>query len=389
MLSYIAEKNLTMKFKALVLVLFLVALAIFLEIINYFRNKPPNTPLKENISNIETPKEDEPLKPSLFYGVNVEMSQLLPASKNYIVNDKGKDLIDIASDLGINMFRITNGAKVEENSEETFFTKMQWDGVLDKMQEKGIQALILIESPTMYQKDIPPEYLDFVQSYIIDSGVLAHPAVFGVDLYNEPLITDRNIELMKTSAKMVKGRYPKTRLTVGWWAVATNTYDDDNQEIFKWDDYGAGRILEDFTDFYSLHMYGFDKKNLLGIYPDPNQFTRRFISKVKKGLQTKKPLLIGEFGSANGEVVSDQDTVGSPELQANTYVGVYQALGDLKDEQIIGSVSFQFYQRTSTPDAWAILKDKGNYYFPAAYVLQKYAKGNSDIPLSLPLKPVP
>ena len=359
----------------LTLVIVLISFSTYGQaIVNYFnKTELLNAPLIVSTP-LNLPEESEP-NPPLFYGVNVEMNQLLPTSKNYIVNDKGKDLIDIASDLGINMFRITNGAKVEENSEETFFTKMQWDGVLDKMQEKGIQALILIESPTMYQKDIPPEYLDFVQSYIIDSGVLAHPAVFGVDLYNEPLITDRNIELMKTSAKMVKGSYPKTRLTVGWWAVATNTYDDDNQEIYKWDDYGAGRIFEDFTDFYSLHMYGFDKKNLLGIYPDPNQFTRRFISKVKKGLQTKKPLLIGEFGSANGEVVSDQDTVGSPELQANTYVGVYQALGDLKDEQIIGSVSFQFYQRTSTPDAWAILKDKGNYYFPAAYVLQKYAKG--------------
>src|SRR3989304_10096968 len=182
MLSYIAEKNIVMKFKALVLVLFLVALAIFLEIINYFRNKPLNTPLKENISNIETPKEDEPLKPSLFYGVNVEMSQLLPASKNYIVNDKGEDLIDIAFRLGITMFRITNGTPAFSNS-ESIYSKEEWQNVLDKMHDKNIQALILIESPTIYQRNISSKYLDFVQGYVMDSGVLLHPAVFGVDLY--------------------------------------------------------------------------------------------------------------------------------------------------------------------------------------------------------------
>lgn len=374
MISYIVGKNMAVKFRVLVLFLFLIAPVIFLEIFNYFKNQPLDKPIKTDI-NIESPKEDDSYKHPLFYGINVEMGQLLPTSINYVVNDKGEDLIDIAGDLGINIFRITNATKVEEDDKDSIFTKVQWDRVLNKMQEKGIQALILIESPSLYQKNIPEDYLDFVQSYIIDSGVLPHPVVFGVDLYNEPLITDQNIELMGTAAQIIREKYPKTRLTVGWWAVATNTYDDDNQEIYKWDDYEAGRVFEGFTDFYSLHMYGFDKKNLLGLYPDPNQFTRKFISKVKKALQTEKPLLIGEFGSANGEAVSDQDTIGSPELQANTYTGVYQALNDLNDEQIMGSISFQFYQRTGSPDAWAILKDRGNFLYPAAYVLQKYANG--------------
>ena len=360
-----------MKYLGLIILLFSIALVIFA----YFRIKPLRLLINPTV-NIESSKEDAPnFKPSLFYGVNVEMSQLLPTSKNYISNDKGEDLVDIASELGVNIFRITNGSRVGGNDENAVFTKPEWDMVLNKMQEKGIQALILIENPSLYQKDISEDYLDFVQSYIIDSGVLSHPVVFGVDLYNEPLVTDENIKLMRMAAQMIKEKYPKTRLTVGWWAVATNTYDDENKVIYKWDDYNAGRAFEDFTDFYSLHMYGFDKKNLFGLYPDPYEFTRKFISKVKEDLQTEKPLLVGEFGSANGEAVSDQDTVGSSELQANTYAGVYQALNDLDDEQVMGSIAFQFYQRGTSPDAWAILKDRGNFLYPAAYILQKYAKG--------------
>ena len=56
----------------------------------------------------------------------------------------------------------------------------------------------------------------------------------------------------------------------------------------------------------------------------------------------------------------------------------------VKDPQILGALSYQFHTRTEEADAWAIAKNDGNYLFPAAYVLQKYAKGESDVPLSLP-----
>ena len=341
---------------------------------------------------ISTPldlSEENESKTSLFYGVNVEMSQLLPASQNYIVNDDGEDLIDIAFRLGINMFRITNGTLAFSNL-EPIYSKEQWESVLDKMHNKNIQALILIESPTIYQRNISTEYLDFVQVYAIDSGVLLHPAVFGIDLYNEPVIDNQNVKILRTAAERIRSRYPEMRLTVGWWAVDNGEKDENNETILKWNAYSEGRVFEDFVDFYSLHMYGFDNnENILQKYPDPYVFTRNFITQVKGDLKTQKPLLIEEFGAANGDAVSDQESVGSPELQANTYAGVYQVLNDLKDPQVLGSVSYQFYQRSDTADAWAILKDKGNYLYPAAYVLQKYAKVESDALLLLPFKPVP
>lgn len=362
-----------------ILVLVLIALSLNKQSIERYFYKEEQT--------IEPLVVDTPDTP-LFYGVNVEISQLLPTSENYIVNDNGEDLIDIASRLGVNIFRITNERYAFSNS-ESIYSKEQWEIVLDKMSDKNIKALILIESPTLYQRNISTEYLDFVQDYIIDSGVLSHPNVYGVDLYNEPIVNEHNVTLLKTAAERIRAEYPQSQLTVGWWAVDTGETDKNGETILDWNAYGEGQAFENIVDFYSLHIYGFDKENLLGLYPNPAKLTLKFITKVKVGLQTEKPVLIGEFGAANGDAISDQESVGSPELQANTYAGVYQALNDLDDPQVLGSLSYQFYQRAEVADAWAILKDKGNYLYPAAYVLQKYAKGETDVPLWLPFKPVP
>jgi hypothetical protein len=149
---------------------------------------------------------------------------------------------------------------------------------------------------------------------------------------------------------------------------------------YNWSDYSAGQKLANIVDFYSVHMYGL-ATDQFGIGLNPKLKAKAFLSQVQNGLQTKKPILIEEFGEANGDAVSDQDTIGSPELQANIYQGVYQALKEMQSSQIIGSVAFQFYSRTDYPDAWAIVKNKGDYLLPAAYILQEYAlgKGNSSL----------
>ena len=320
---------------------------------------------------------------ALMYGVGVDMSQLLSTSPKYVVNSKGEDLIDIAARLGINMFRITN-AKPSYEDKEPIYTKAEWNIVLNKMQNKGIKAIILVESSRIYQKYIPPAYLPFVQSYLIDSGVLSHPAVYGVDLYNEVVVnSDDNLSKLKTAAQMIKSNYPKTRITLGWWAVDTFKKDQAGDPIYKWDDYSVGKKLNNFIDFYSIHMYGFDKP-FLGFYPDPYIYAKGFIADVKNGLQTKKPILIEEFGAANGDAVSDQDTIGSAELQANTYAGAYQAIIDAKDPQLLGTTAYQYNSREKGPDAWAILKDNGDYLFPAAYVLQAYATHKNVLPFVFP-----
>jgi Cellulase (glycosyl hydrolase family 5) len=318
-----------------------------------------------------------------FYGENVDMSQILPTSQHYVINSKGEDLIDIAADLGINLIRITNAQRSFNNDADSVYTGDQWNQVLNKMQGKGIKALILIETNSnnkdYYTPDIRPVYLHLVQEYI-DSGVFANPDVYAVDVKNESLLTDANINLLRAAHTMIKAKYADLKQTIGWWATAKSPEDPYNPDNYNWSDFSAGQKIASMVDFYSIHMYGLGTNNF-GIGLNPDLRAKVFLSQVENSLQTRKPILIEEFGEANGDAVSDQDTIGSPQLQANVYQGVYQALKEMHSSQLIGSVAFDFYGRNQYPDAWAIVKNNGNYLFPAAYILQEYASGKNNASL--------
>ncbi len=317
---------------------------------------------------------------STLYGENIDMSQILPTSQHYVVNSKGQDLIDIAAELGIKLVRITNAVRSFNNNADSVYTGEQWDQVLAKMQSKGIKAIILIETASTngayYTPQIQPVYLHLVQEYI-DSGVFSNPDVYAVDIKNEPLLTDANLSMLQTAHAMIKAKYPDLKQTVGWWATPEAPADPYNPNEYNWSDYTAGQKLAPLIDFYSIHMYQLDTDNL-GLRLSPDLKAKVFLSRVEHGLQTKKPILIEEFGEANGDAVSDQDTIGSPQLQANIYQGVYQALKEMHSSQIIGVVAFDFYSRDQYPDAWAIVKEHGNYLFPAAYILQEYASDENN-----------
>ena len=314
-----------------------------------------------------------------FYGENIDMSQLLPTSQHYIVNRKGKDLIDIAADLGINMIRITNTRRSFHNNADSIYTQKQWDTVLDKMQSKGIKALLLIEvsssNKNYYTPDIRPAYLHLVQEYI-NSGVFSHPTVYAVDIKNEPLLTGMNVTMLQAAHDMIKAKYPNLKQTIGWWASTSSPKDPHNLNNYNWSDFSAGKKIAGIVDFYSIHIYELDTDKF-GVNIGASEKTKMFLSGVQNGLQTKKPIMIEEFGEANGDAVSDQDTIGSPELQANIYQGFYQALQEMHSSQVIGSVAFDFYSRNQYPDAWAIIKNNGDTLLPAACVLQHYATGKN------------
>ena len=87
-----------------VFVIILIGLSLYgQKIVDYFyRTELTVEPLVVRTP-LDIPEENES-ESSLIYGVNVELSQLLPESQNYIVNDDGEDLIDVAFRLGITMF---------------------------------------------------------------------------------------------------------------------------------------------------------------------------------------------------------------------------------------------------------------------------------------------
>jgi len=333
--------------------------------------------LVSNISPFLSPSANS--MPTIF-GENIDMSQILPTSQHYVVNSQGKDLIDIAADLGINLIRITNAQRSFNNDADSVYTRDQWNEVLRKMQSKGIKAIILIETHSnngdYYTPDIRPIYLHLVQEYI-DSGVFSNPDVYAVDIKNEPILTDANVKIFQIAHNMIKAKYPELKQTIGWWATLKSPEDLYNPNNYIWSDFSAGQKIANIVDFYSIHMYTFDTDNF-EVNFSPDLKTKTFISQVENGLHTRKPILIEEFGEANGDAVSDQNTIGSPQLQANVYQGVYQALKEIHSSQLIGAVAFDFYSRDQYPDAWAIVKNNGNYLFPAAYILQEYALGKNN-----------
>ena len=196
---------------------------------------------------------------STFYGETVDMSQILPTSVHYVVNSQGQDLIDIAADLGVNILRITNGQRSFNNNADSIYTADQWNQVLNKMQSKGIKAIILIEVASQnedyYNHDIQPVYLNLVQEYI-DSGVFSNPDVYAVDLKNEPILTDANVNMLQLAHTMIKARYPDLKQTVGWWASPCLNASRTDPNNYNWGDASAGQKLDNIVDFYSVHMYG-------------------------------------------------------------------------------------------------------------------------------------
>ena len=324
----------------------------------------------------------------IIYGVNVDMSQLIPTSSHYVVNSKGQDLIDIAHHLGVNLFRITSVTPAFGQS-GFIYTKAQWDLVLNKMNANGIKALILIESPSLNSNDFSQNYLNLVQSYVLDSGALDNPDVYGVDIRNEPLLNSNNISVLLKASKMIKTNYPKMLVTVGGWKTYNPGVPQNSADAYIWMSGIDGKKLSSIVDFYSIHTYDFDK-TFLGVYPDPYNLTLYQLNKVLPILNDK-PVLIEEFGAGDGDALTDQQTIGSSQLQANTYDGVYQAVIDLRPQGVLGSVAYVFTNRNPnvTADGWAIIKNNGNYLYPAAYVLQKYALGTSDATLNLPLPNIP
>lgn len=330
---------------------------------------------------------------NLYYGVNVDMSQLVPGSRNYIVNSKGQDFIDIASHLGIHMFRITSvGKGFDTNADTLVYTKNQWDEVLNKMADDDIQAVILVEANTtnsqLNSNMLTNRYLQLVKQVVINPDLGAHKNVYAIDLTNEPILTSNNISKLQQAREIIKQKYPNMRITVGGWKVDLGYKNANGNEALRWNSPQDAHLLSNIVDFYAVHLYGFDQP-VNDTYPDPYNFTLNFFEQNAKYLNNK-PVLIEEFGSANGDAFTDQDTLGSQQLQANIYDGFYRALTQVKNVHIIGSLAYVLYPRgLPFSDGWDLLANNGNTIYPAAYVLQKYATGKSDIQLHLPYHNLP
>ncbi|HVZ67386.1 MAG TPA: cellulase family glycosylhydrolase [Patescibacteria group bacterium] len=329
------------------------------------------SPIKNQIKTT-VPKPEE-TTPKLFYGVSLDISQISPTSQRYVVNSKGEDLLDTAHQLGVNMIRITN-AGTNSARPDGVYTKKDWDTILAKANNYGIKVVILIEFPYLNNFDYSRRYSDFAKHYVIDSGVLDNPAVYAVDVRNEPVINAISLASMKSVASMIKESYPKMLITIGGWRVI-DPKPDDGGDGYIWQEPKAGEEIYSIVDYYSMHLYGFDKKTF-GVYPNPYNLTTYEVGKITK-IANKKPILIEEFGAGNGDAITDQGTLGSESMQANSYAGVYESVMDNQiSANLLGTIAYVFYPRDFHTNGWNIVKLDGSLY-PSANILKKYATGKA------------
>ncbi|HEX8965407.1 MAG TPA: cellulase family glycosylhydrolase, partial [Patescibacteria group bacterium] len=202
---------------------------------------------KEREGIIITTKDLLGVKPQQYYGTTVDMSQILPESKHYVLNNKGEDLIDIASRLGMNTLRITNINSTTDTLSSSY-THAQWQEVLDKMKKKNMYAIILIEANAKDTKfnrvTLDDYYINFVKNYIATPKACAFSNVLGVDIANEPLLNESNLAKMKEAATIVKSTCPSTKITIGSWRTDSGQKDSSGQPIFYWHDPKEVRQIE-------------------------------------------------------------------------------------------------------------------------------------------------
>ncbi|MBI5122778.1 cellulase family glycosylhydrolase [Candidatus Roizmanbacteria bacterium] len=349
-----------------ILVIFILMATALSVVIYYFR--------EDLIANT---KDWQNIRPQQYYGATVDMSQVLPESKNYIINSNGEDLIDIASKLGMNTLRIANITSITDQGLTASYTKKQWEEVLNKMRKKGMYAVILIEANSQDTKfnrvTLDDYYLNFVKNYIVNSIVCSSSNILAINIANEPLLNKDNLNKMKEASQMIKSACPKAMITIGSWRTDSGAKGPDGNPEYNWHDPKEVRQINDIVDMHSVHIYGFDKPKD-GPFPDPYALTTGYLKEIRK--YTNKPIFIEEFGAGNGDSLTDQNTLGSQDLQKKAYEGVLKAMYDFKNRGVLGATAYLLYPRTDGPESWNIAKDKGNTLLPAAYTFQKYSKNN-------------
>lgn len=330
-----------------------------------------NTTEEKLISGIPFPQFSVPQQ---YYGATVDMSQLLPESSNYIKNKKGEDMIDLAHRLGMNTLRITNISSISDSLTPSY-THNQWKEVLDKMKSKNMYAVVLVEAnagdPKFNRVTLDTYYLNFVKNYVVTPNLCDFSNIIAVDIANEPILNDNNLTKMREAADIVRGSCPSMKTTIGSWGTDSGKKLDNGDIEYYWHDPKEMPRLSDIVDIYSVHVYGFDKPKD-GPFPDPYKFVTDYLTLARK--YTTKPIFIEEFGAGNGDDLTDQNTLGSPELQKNTYAAVLKAVYDFRNKGVLGATGYLFYPRTEGPDSWSITKDNTNTLLPAAYTFKSFGK---------------
>jgi hypothetical protein len=300
---------------------------------------------------------------NIVYGVNVDMTAMIPGTAYTIKTVGGKDFFDLAVQLDINTIRITD-IQWETTGKE--YSQKLWRYVFDQARNHHIRIILLLEDGGDYS------VLQQAHTLLGTYGLAHSPALWLVDLYNEPTLSDpRLMTTIREEATYVHHVAPTVPVTIGGWKSADHNYPNK----FDWQNPVDISRFINLVDVVSPHLYEFEQAVTHGY--TPQQWTERFLSAVRKEA-SHKPILLEEFGASNGLAPTNQPaTVGSLTWQASVYRGVLQAVSAECDQGVIGAVAWIVTPRPALLNpgfanfegdmtGWALMLNHGKSLLPAA-----------------------
>ena len=284
-------------------------------------------------------------------GVNVDVGSLTPGTRYTITAPDGGDFFDLARQLNIKVIRITDSRWAKTGAE---YTAAQWQHVYARAAATGVKIIQLMQSHAHERL--------LLQTY----GLATSPALWMVDLQNEPTINDPTVlSALKAQAAYTHRVAPGIPVTIGGWKVAIR---GRRNAIFQRPS-DLSRIIG-IVDVVSAHLYGLTQ--LLRNGGNPEQRTISYLDNIRK-YANGKPVFLEEWGANNGLAPprGAGEVQGSVETQATIYRGVLQAVDAMRSDGVLGSTSWIFSPRSPRDRAgsqkgWSIVLHNGAQVLPAA-----------------------
>ena len=283
-------------------------------------------------------------------GVTVDVSSLIPGTPYTIRAPGGGDFFDMARQLNIKVIRIGDSRWITTGAE---YTAAQWQHVYARAAANGIKIIQLMQSQAQERL--------LLQTY----GLATSPALWMVDLQNEPTINDPTVlSALKAQAAYTHRVAPGIPVTIGGWKVATSG------RLLVWQRPSDLSLIVGIVDVVSPHLFGLTHHLLNGVSPE--QRTRTYLDTIRQ-YANGKPVFLEEWGASNGlgGALGAGEVQGTQKTQATIYRGVLQAVDADRCDGVLGSTSWIFssrypFVRGGDQTGWSIVLHNGAQVLPAA-----------------------
>src|SRR5947209_2545436 len=203
--------------------------------------------LSDAVGNVSIRKEPLPQlqrseTPSA-YGVNVDMTALIPGTPYTVTTASGGNFFDLAAQLGINTLRISD-FRWESNGKE--YPRATWHHVFDEAELHHTHIILLLIDGERYSA------IQQAHTLLNRYGLARSSALWLVDLYNEPNLSNPQLMAeLSEEAAYVHQVAPRVPVTIGGWKSQL----PGNPENFRWQDPADISRFIDLVNVVSPHLY--------------------------------------------------------------------------------------------------------------------------------------